>query len=255
MDAGVVDLERLTQAQAQAARLAHAMAGYVAWLAPQMPTLPGLLRETFDGARARATSGDEHRRVPEVLAHLWLGLHCGLSYAEEIGACHAAEASALRAEGWATLVALGGAQGRFLDDERPTRRFLRVLLALVAQRRGALLPKDDLGDTLRQGVDVLGWQDDEALHLIPETAYMAVARFCREAGEPFAVRQERLAKDLAKEGITECESDRYTRTVRVSGRTRRVWSLRRAVVEDLLGQESPLPSPVVTGITGFGEER
>ena len=76
-----VDVELLTKLQRQAGTFAHAMAGYTQWLAPQMDHLPVLLREAFSAARARATSGEEHLRIPEAAAHLWLGLHAGLTYA------------------------------------------------------------------------------------------------------------------------------------------------------------------------------
>lgn len=248
-----VDLPALTEAQRSAPRLPHALAGYVAWLAPQLPTLPSLLRETFAGARARATADGEHLRVPEALAHLWLGLHSGLTYAEEIGACSRAEAEHLREEGWAALLALGRAQGRRVEEERPSRRFLTVLLTLVSQRRAVLLSKEDGGDGLRPGVDLLGWQDEEGLYLLPEAALQGVARFCREAGEPFPVRSERLKRDLAKEALTECDPGRHTRVVKIAGRPRRVLSIRRAAAETLLGEAFPLP--VVTEVTGFGRER
>lgn len=248
-----VDLAALTEAQRAASRLPHALAGYVAWLAPQLPTLPDLLRETFAGARARATADGEHLRVPEGLAHLWLGLHSGLLYAEEVGACSRSEAEHLRAEGWAALLALGRAQGRRVEEERPSRRFLAVLLTLVTQHRGVLLPKDEDSDWPRPGVDLLGWQDEGWLYLLPEAALQAVARFCRETGEAFPVRGERLKQDLAKEGMTECDPGRHTRVVKIAGRPRRVLSVRLAAIETLLGESFPLP--VVTGVTGYGRER
>ena len=127
-----VNLGALAEAQRQAGRLPHALAGYIAWLAPQMRTLAPLLRETFQGVRARASADGEHLRVPEALAHLWIGLHAGLKYAEEIGACSEGQGEALRARGWEALRALGRAQGRLVESERPTRRFLRLLLTLVA---------------------------------------------------------------------------------------------------------------------------
>jgi hypothetical protein len=88
------------------------MAGYIGWLNAQMDVLPGLLRETFEEARALATSGG-HLRVPETLAHLYLGVNTGLCYAEEIGACSAAQAEELRERAWAALLALGHASGSF----------------------------------------------------------------------------------------------------------------------------------------------
>ena len=57
VDRADVNMDTLTQAQEQFAELVHAMAGYIAWLAPQMADMPQLLRETFRGARTKATAG------------------------------------------------------------------------------------------------------------------------------------------------------------------------------------------------------
>ena len=258
VDRAAVDLAALTQAQQEAARLPHALAGYVAWLAPQMPGLPALLRETFEGAKGRAAGAGEHLRVPEGLAHLWLGLHCALNYAEEIGACSRAEADELRDAGWSALLEVGHAQGRLVEEERPTRRFLYVLLTLVTQRRVVLLPaNEEKPDTASE---FLGWFDEEHLFLLPEAAFKAVSRFCQEAGEPFPVREDRLRADLAKEGISVCAGGRYTATVTVGGRKRRVLQLRLEAAENVVGQEFHIPQhetaeTVGTGRTGSWWER
>ncbi|MBI3458453.1 MAG: DUF3854 domain-containing protein [Candidatus Rokubacteria bacterium] len=244
---GEVNLAALTAAQQQHDRLAHAMAGYLAWLAPEMATLPGRLARAFEDTRAKATA-DGHLRVPEALAHFWIGLDCALGYAEEIRACSASEAEDLRDEGWAALLDLGRAQGRLVETERPSRRFLSVLLALVTQRKAVLLSRDDAGEDFRPGLDLLGWQDDEALYFIPEAAFGAVSRACREAGEPFPVRSTRLLKDLAEERLSECDADRHTTTAKIGGRSKRVLKLTRAAVAALLGED--FPSPLVTAVTG-----
>jgi len=222
----------LSALQRVTARLPHAMAGYIGWLTPQMDTLPAQLRETFDGARALATSGG-HLRVPETLAHLYLGLNAGLWYAEDIGACSASQAEELRESAWHALLALGHAHGQSVEHERPTRRFIRVLLSLLAQGRVVLLNKDAPISDGARGASLLGWQDPEYLYLIPEATYTEVARVCRDAGEPFTTREERLRRDLAREGFTVCDPDRQTKTIRVDGRTHRVLCLKRLMVEEL----------------------
>jgi len=78
-----IDIPFLTAMQEQTLPLAHAMAGYIRWLAPQMDDMSTLLRKTFTAARTKASAGAEHLRIPEAAAHLSLGLHCGLTYARE----------------------------------------------------------------------------------------------------------------------------------------------------------------------------
>lgn len=243
-----VNLTAVTEAQRTAARLPHAMRGYLEWLTPQLASLPGLLAETFEGTRARAAADGGHLRVPEALGHLWVGLHCALTFATEIGACCQTEADEYRGVAWEALVELGRAQGRLVETERPSRRFLEILSTILTQQRGVLLHRDDPGDNLRTGIELLGWQDEDALYLLPEAVSHAVGRYCRDSGDLFPIREDRLRRDLAKEGLSECDPDRHTSTVKVAGRTRRVLKLNRAKAEAVLGQE--FPSPLVTADTG-----
>ena len=114
---------------------------------------------------------------------------------------------------------------------------------------------DPTGDTaVPAKADLLGWQDAEALYLLPEATWHAVSRFCRESGEPFPLREARLRHNLEQEGIVETEPGRRTATVRVAGKTRRVLQVRRDVVEEIL--EEPFPAPSITTITAItGPER
>ncbi len=240
-----VNMDALTKSQDLTSRLPHAMAGYISWLEPQMSQMPSLLRETFKGVRARATSSGNHLRIPEALAHLWLGLHCGLTYAEEIKAISAVEAKVLLENCWTALSSLAKTQGQFIEEERSSHRFLRVLAALITQGRAALLPKDETGSDLQNNTELLGWRDEDHLYLIPEAAFMAVSRFCRDTGEPLSTRQGRLKRDLSEEKISEVDQGRLTTTIKIETKTRRVLRLKIEAIEDLLGEEFPA---TVTGI-------
>jgi hypothetical protein len=235
-----IDHKALTQAQEQAAHLTHAMAGYIGWLAPQMADMPQLLRETFRGARTKATDGSEHLRIPEAAAHLWCGLHCGLTYAREAGALSTGQAAELGEKCWKAFLEIGREQAKIVEEEKPTRRFLGVLYTIIAQGRAALLLlKDETPGEPKAGIDFIGWRDDDFLYLLPEATFSAVVRFCRDTGEHFPIRQDRLKRDLAKEGISECESGRFTNNLWVGDRTRRILKLSIAKIKDLIGEDLP----------------
>ena len=102
------------------------------------------------------------------------------------------------------------------------------------------------GETGR--AEFLGWQDDEALYLLPETSWHAVTRYCRDTGELFPIREDRLRRDLVKEGLAEGVADRHTATVRIDGRPRRVLRVRRPAAEEIVGEA--FPEPPETGETG-----
>ena len=93
--------------------------------------------------------------------------------------------------------------------------------------------------------ELLGWLDDDSVFLLPEASFQAEPRFCRDAGEPFAVREYRLREDLLREELAYADKGRRTTTVKINGDVRRVLALDRGAVEDLLGEEfkSPVQSP------------
>ncbi len=255
VDRRTVDLTRLSAAQKSAGVLPNAMAGYVAWLAPQMDTIGVALRSTFESVRVRALQDVPHLRLPEALAHMYIGVDCGLRYAQEIGACDATEAGDLRERCWAALKDLAGAQKQVLEEERPTRRFLSILFTLIQQQR-VLVPHREQHRVPDRRDPLVGWHDGDYLYLIPDAVMQAVTRFAREADEPFPVNQRRIRQDLVREGIAVPDGDRTTATVRIGSEVHRVLRLSNMAVEAMIGQELSFTAPsvtVVTAVTGSAE--
>lgn len=236
-----IDVPALTRIQEQAERLPHAMAGYLKWLTPQMDVMPALLKEAFITARSKATAGAEHLRIPEAAAHLWLGLHCGLTYAQEIGAIDRVGADRILQDSWDAFIQIGREQAIVVEQEDPVRRFLTVLHTILTQGRAVIVATDENAPEQKAGVEFLGWFDAGWLYLLPEATFTAVVRFCRDSEEHFPIRQERLKKDLAKAAISECHSGRLTATARIGGHVRRVLKLNIEKVETTAG---------ITGVTG-----
>jgi hypothetical protein len=244
-----IDFPSLDRAQAEAGQLTHAMTGYVEWLGPQMPGLPKQLEERFVTVRAHASTAGVHLRVPEAVAHLWIGVEMVLEYGQAIGAIGPRVAEAYREPMWDALNTVASGQGRLVAEERPTLRFLRLLATLVMQGRVLLADRDAGMATTSGRADFIGWYDDVRLYLVPEAAYTAVTRYAREAGSPFPIAEERLRRELAKEGLSEHDPGRLTKTVKIGGDARKLLTLVRASVEDALGESFP----VVPTVTGVGE--
>src|SRR5262249_55792442 len=137
-----IDFPNLDSAQAKAGQLAHAMAGFVEWLGPQMPELTDRIQGRFVAVRAHASNAEVHLRVPEAVAHLWIGVEMALEYGEAIGALRRRQADALKEPMWQALLTVGSAQGRLVAEERPTLRFLRLLTTLIMQGRAILAERD-----------------------------------------------------------------------------------------------------------------
>jgi hypothetical protein len=236
LDRSRVNLAALSEAQRARSILPNAMAGYVLWLMPQMDKLPGLLRQAFDQTRGTGVFADQHLRIPASFAHLWIGIDCALSYATEIGSISKSEADAVRSQSSNALREVALRQAQSVEGESPSRRFLSVLATMLTQGRVVLFARE-LDPTSHSGnAEIVGWCDDEFIYLMPEAAFNSVARFCRETGEFFPIRSERLLRDFSKEGYSDCVEGRNTAVVTLGGRKRRVVRLRRDRVEELLGE-------------------
>ncbi len=85
---GDIDAKRLTEAQAngQSGLYASAMAGFLRWLASRYEDIQKNLHKQIADLRRRATSSNQHRRTPDIVASLAVGLHWFLRFAQDIGA-------------------------------------------------------------------------------------------------------------------------------------------------------------------------
>jgi hypothetical protein len=127
------------------------MAGYIKWLGPQIDRLPEALRDLHQRTRFSGKGAGVHLRIPSAISHLWIGIDCMMSYAEEIGAVSRKKSVELRAKCWAALEEVGVRQGQSLEVERPSRRFLSLLSTLIAQNRAFLLGKEQRPESHSRG--------------------------------------------------------------------------------------------------------
>lgn len=255
---GCVNLAALSQSQRQKERLAHAMRGFIEWLAPQHDLLTKTLPAQVDEIRSLVRLSGQHLRQPEIVAHLYIGIDLMLHCAVDQRACDSSWAEELRAESLETLVELTSAQSERIRQERPAHRFLTILKEMLTQRRVHLcsvrngIPDDaesfgwrssagaNPSDDWRGEGEQLGWVDDQYLFLMPQVAYHAVAKFSEEARTPFPVKRETLLKALAEEGISVTASDdkghqRNTVVERLAGEPRRVLKIRRTAFQAEVG--------------------
>jgi hypothetical protein len=241
----------LSAAQKAAHLLPHAMAGYLDWLVPQMSELPQRLGERFQYLRDCASSAPTaHLRLPEAVAHLYLGLETGLDYAVTIGACSERQRDDLAARGWEALLEGGSSQGQLVEGERPTLRFVRLLATLVIQGRVLIVMRGAEAKPLKPGADFLGWYDEHRLYLLPEATFTAVTRFARDSGTPFPIQEERVRREFVEEGLSEHDPGRLLKTVRIPGMgTLKLLCLLRENVSKAMEE----PFPVVPSVTGYGE--
>lgn len=267
---GEVDLDALTRCQHEAAagRYAEALAGYIRWFAPRYAQERLALHHAVETAR-RATRAETHGRTVDISAELFYSFKSYLTYAADISALTAAEATLLEGTARQVFQETAKAQAAHQAASEPTTRFLDLLRAVIASGRAHLAAPD--GDappmasaygwrprTIGAGEnehtewqpqgDLVGWIECNDLYLEPEASYATAQRQARDEGEPIAVGPRTLAKRLDEGGLlirADRELQRYTTRVDLQGVRRRVLYL---AINSLL----PLPEGE-TGPTGPGD--
>jgi len=233
-----LDFAALTQCQhdARTGLYAQALAGFVRWLAPQFEGIHSRLREDVARLRDAAFRSHLHRRTPDIVANLMVGLDLFLQFAVEAGALDVREAEILRARGWSALGEAASCQAQHQAASEPTRRFIELLRAAIASGRAHVAamsggPPDTpeswgwrespvgtsdyaRSDWRPQG-DRVGWLDGDDLYLEPEAAYAAAQRMARDGGDTISVGSRTLHKRLReKDLLASTEGTRGTLTVR-----------------------------------------
>jgi len=246
---GDINVTQLTEAQKQAAegRFAEAMAGYVKWLAPQMDELKQTLPEVRRQLRQQAYREGQHRRIPDMVAALYLGWVKMLEFAGAVGAITAEECEKIGRRVWRGLGEMAEAQAEHLASEDVANRFLSLLSAAITSGRAHIANAKDGreppqpqhwgwrevptgGEFLewRPQGELIGWLDGVNVYLEPEVAYAVAQKLARDQNTSLPVAARTLWKRLREKGVlsaTESKKNTVKRQIADEPKKRRVLSI------------------------------
>jgi hypothetical protein len=235
LDRDDVDRPRLTRLQAQRARLSHAMAAYLAWLAENWAGLADTLPARWRQYRAQAFGDGLHLRLPEAVAGLACGLEMGARFAVQLGVLDGEAYQSLLSRGWDALSECAQAMLDRVREEKPDELFIRTFRELLAQGKIYLRDRQTnlpMGDPV-DSAELVGWTDASYVYLLPEAAYTRIARCFRDQGNIFPVRELTLRKMLKEAGFLIERNGRLAVTEWIEGRSQRVLVLTRAILGEL----------------------
>jgi len=205
-----INQEKLTQAQAQKDLLSLAMKGYLEWLAPQIDELPSHFAEDFERLReeARKTSKTRtrHRRLDEMVAHLFLGLNTFIHFALSQGALSQKEAADLLQEAWETLNQVADDLAQVAEREEPTKRFFEALQELQTQGRIYFANMEDATPEVAErtlGAVKIGWGPDDkgVYYLLWGPAWEQVIKYLRTQEEGISLSKNSLLDSIEQQGL------------------------------------------------------
>jgi len=217
-----INLEDLSLAQSKDAfTYPYAMGHYIAWIGKRYESLKTELPDKLSEYRKKAAGHDIHKRLPEAVAHLFIGLELGLTFALETGAIDEAQFQRRLGEGWNIFCELAARQSRGMISQRSAYRFVEALQSLKEQERLLFIDRNfthfsEIIETqgvysqskeLKPNQIWAGWEDDEFLYLLPDITFKTLNEYClRGDGVPLG-KKHAVLSDLRQSGITDCHKD------------------------------------------------
>lgn len=255
----IIDWNQLTHTQAAAAEglYAEAMAGFIRWLAPHYGEVQKHLKQEIIKLRQMAASTGSHKRLPEIIANLTLGLQWFLRFAVASEAITPLEAEVILKDGWAAFGEAASTQQHHQTATEPVALFQKLLSAAVASGAAHIAmasgeaPKSshedeevvigidghpftptswgwrELANGLAPQGTRIGWisSDGQSLYLQPEAAFSVAQQLANKSNEQLTISPRTLWTRLQDRGfLITREKNRRTFTVRrvIEGRSQGV---------------------------------
>jgi hypothetical protein len=244
---GDIDVVRLTACQSDAAagQYAAAMAGFIQWLAPRYEQMQATLRAEINDLREQAAKSGQHRRTPDIVASLAVGMKYFLAFAQDAGVIDANQADCLWQRCWAALGQVAVKQDAYQKASEPTRRFIELLLSAIASghahlagARGNVPSESPEGwgwrikavgnsDEWQPQGERVGWIDGTTIYLEPDASYGAAQKMAPGGADGLGITAQTLRKRLAERGLLVVDESREVNTVRkmLEGQQRNVLQL------------------------------
>lgn len=244
---GDIDVAKLTACQSDAAAGldAAAMAGFIQWLAPRYEQVQTTLRAQINELRQQAAKSGQHRRTPDIVASLAVGMKYFLAFARDAGVIDANQADGLWQRCWAALGQVAVKQDAYQKASEPTRRFIELLLSAIASghahlasARGSVPSESPEGwgwrikavgssDEWQSQGERVGWIDGTTIYLEPDASYGAAQKMAPGGADGLGITAQTLRKRLAERGLLVVDESREVNTVRrtLEGQQRNVLQL------------------------------
>jgi hypothetical protein len=240
-----MDWKRLTDCQENAANglYAQTLAGYIQWLVPRFEELRLNTPREIVNMRQCVTRSGQHRRTPEIVAELALGMQYFLEFADGVSAITIQEASELWDTCCQSLVKVAEQQSAHQGAGDPVKRFLELLSSALSSGHGHVAGPDggqpdnpnawgwrartagvdNMGRDWLPCGDRIGWVDGENLFLEPDASFRVAQQMAVYGAEGISVLPRTLHKRMKERGLLASrENGRLTCRQALDGSRKRV---------------------------------
>lgn len=221
---GSADFEKLTACQADAAAgyYTAAMAGYLRWLASRCDDIRDGLRSKITHFRDMTYQSGQHRRTPNIVANLAVGIAYFLDFALEVGAIDQQRKEALWLRCWSALGKAADAQQEHQSESEPVETFGKLLASVLSSGLAHLAGPDgstpqearswgwrerEVGNDsmamskLHPQGQRIGWIDDGKIYIDSTAAFSMAQRLAESSGNHLVVSLPTLKRRMNEQGM------------------------------------------------------
>lgn len=218
---------------------AHAMAGYILWLTPQIAEIEKNWTQILNKKRGQLQI-EGHARATTNTANLLIGIEFFLKYAVAMGAITTDNAAVYYGRCLKSLLSVAEDAAEENKHESPTEQWQRLLATAISAKTAHLVTFEGgnpgvaygwksniktyyVGDNKHEeetwigGGTRIGWVEGDDLYLDPLAAYKAVKEMGHSLGDDVVTTELTLRKFLAQNGLlasTGLQGSRKTITIR-----------------------------------------
>ncbi len=224
---GDVDLNVLTEVQANAVHLNECMSEYIQFVLQRWDDLRTRLKPLFVELRSGAQTGG-HGRLAECVAHLQIGISIMCEWLLSISVIDEAKAEEIKAAAWGVFQQLSDEQNRRIIEEKPVKLFLDAIREMKDRGTIKII---GLGDKESSFSPPIGYADSEFYYLYPNELYSAVRLFYSQQDKSFPLGKAALFQQLAVDMLIEPDKNQTTRTKRIGSKRPRLLWLKRSALD------------------------
>ncbi len=196
-------------------KLALAMAGYIQWLAPQLPSLRSEIRNEMRHLSVAVRTPEMHNRTPYQIASLLIGLKFFLEFAESCNAITSVDRQKLWGDGTTAIVEAGHKQSVIQEDEDLALKVMELIRGALASGKAHLadakngsIPKEPekwgwtiAGNTSQQKGERMGWVNEAQGEIYCEPSHLItlLIKWAKEQNENIPISRNTLWKRMAEQ--------------------------------------------------------
>lgn len=201
-----INLNRLGKVQKNIDIYSTFISNFIEWISIDTLDKVHAIKKYFEVLRGELSGIKVHGRVIEQVVQLYMICELYLFYGLENKYISISEAKEIRNETKEILISHIHNMNSLLSCEKPSYLYLKAIEEMVLSNHCKLVPKGKNNGSS----NVIGWEDDEKIYLIPGVAYSYVIKYYKNLNIEFSKSIKSIHQELNDHGLIKTGKDSNT---------------------------------------------